>query len=148
MLKLRGLKQDVAKRSEPKMQEGILVFKRSYNLVPWFVSSLQEEGLCTILPLEEQKNCANQSLNAIHGQNNFSSWRGLYYYSPLVSIKSAPSLHTQKKYDKYSFLIHNIYFLLSLHIFLNIDLRCIFFHVYCYYHLRLIIITFNVNEFN
>ena len=101
MLKLRGLKQDVAKSSEPKMQEGILVFKWSYNLVPWFVSTLQEKGLCTILPLEEQKNCANQSLNAIHGQNNFSSRRGLYYYSPLVSIRKRPvPTYLKKKYDK------------------------------------------------
>ena len=46
----------VAKSSEPKIHEGVLVFKCSDNLVPRCLSTLQEKGLCTILVLEERKN--------------------------------------------------------------------------------------------
>ena len=58
----------VAKSSEPKIHEGVLVFKCSDNLVPRCLSTLQQKGLCTILALEERKTWANQSLNAILGK--------------------------------------------------------------------------------
>ena len=55
----------VAKSSEPKIHEGVLVFKCSDNLVLRCLSTLQQKGLCTILAVEERKTWANQSLNAI-----------------------------------------------------------------------------------
>ena len=55
----------VAKSSEPKIHEGVWVFKCSDNLVLRCLSTLQENGLCTILALEERRTWANQTLNAI-----------------------------------------------------------------------------------
>ena len=79
------------------MQEGILVFKWSYNLVPWFVSyTLQEKGLCTILPLEEQKTAPTKAWTQYMGKITFQVGGDYITILPL-SVLKAPRPYILKK---------------------------------------------------